>query len=182
VAGQSALDTLAKAEKWLYTRKDVAYSFLWLMYCVNNLAAIEVLLHGELTSREVIPQALKLNPAFFNRVYLDLVNSRKDETTVQRAIDLVNAFLESKIHTLFGPVLDHLREAGGTLTTTELDAYFRKQVQDESLSGVYEWLAYKGIIQKLPSPVRLTQRSSVTVDEAAYYYDGDDTSAGKRRA
>jgi RNA polymerase sigma factor (sigma-70 family) len=182
VAGQSALYTLAKAEKWLYTRKDVAYSFLWLMYCVNNLAAIEVLLHGELTSREVIPQALKLNPAFFNRVYLDMVNCRKDETTVQRAIDLVNAFLESKIYTLFGPVLDHLRDAGGTLTTTELDAYFRKQVQDESLSGVYEWLAYKGIIQKVPSPVRLTQRSSVTVDEAAYYYDGDDISVRKRRA
>jgi RNA polymerase sigma factor (sigma-70 family) len=172
VAGQSALYTLAKAEKWLYTRKDVAYSFLWLMYCVNNLATIEVLLHGELTSREVIPQALKLNPALFKAVYLDLVNARKDEATMQRAIDLVNAFIESKIYTLFGPVLDYLREQGGTVTTSELDAYFEKQVQDDTLCGVYEWLAYKGIIQKVPSPVRLTQRSSVTLDEAAYYYDG----------
>jgi RNA polymerase sigma factor (sigma-70 family) len=171
-AGQSALYTLAKAEKWLYTRKDVAYSFLWLMYCVNNLAAVEVLLHGELTSREVIPQALKLNPGFFNRVYLDLVNAKKDEAMMQRAIDLVNAYIESKIYTLFGPVLDYLHEAGGTLTTSELDAYFKKQVQDETLCGVYEWLAFKGVIQKVPSPVRLTQRSAVTLDEAAYYYDG----------
>lgn len=171
VTGQSVLYTLAKAEKWLYTRKDAAYSFLWLLYCVNNLAAIEVLLHGELTSREVIPQALKLNPAFFKEVYLDLVNARKDEVMMQRAIDLVNAYIESKIYTLFGPVLDYLREAGGTLTTSELDAYFKKQVQDETLCGVYEWLAFKGVIQKVPSPVRLTQRSSVTVDEAAYYCD-----------
>jgi hypothetical protein len=127
-----------------------------------------------LTSREVIPQALKLNPAFFNKVYLDLVNTRKDEATVQRAIDLVNAYIESKIYTLFGSVLDYLRDAGGTLTTSELDVYFKKQVQDDTLCGVYEWLAYKGIIQKVPSPVRLTQRSSVTLDEAAYYYDGSE--------
>ncbi len=172
VAGHNALYTLAKAEKWLYTRKDVAYSFLWLMYCVNDLAEIEVLLHGELTSREVIPQALKLNPSFFNKVYLDLVNAKKDEAVVQRAIDLVNAYIDSKIYSLFGPVLDYLREAGGTLTTSELDAYFKKQVQQDTLSGVYEWLAFKGVIQKVPSPVRLTQRSSVTLDEAAYYYDG----------
>jgi hypothetical protein len=174
IAGQSALYTLAKAEKWLYTRKDVAYSFLWLMYCVNSLAQIEVLLHGELTSREVIPQALKLNPVFFQKVYLDLVNAKKDEAAVQRAIDLVNAYIDSKIYTLFGPVLDYLREQGGVVTSSEIEAHFKTQVQGEHLSGVYEWLAFKGVIQKVPSPVRLTQRSSVTLDEAAYYYDGSD--------
>jgi hypothetical protein len=28
------------------------------------------------------------------------------------------------------------------------------------------------VIQKVPSPLRLTHKSQVTVDEAAYYYDG----------
>jgi hypothetical protein len=42
------------------------------------------------------------------------------------------------------------------------------------LSNVYEWLADKGIIQKVPSPLRLTQKSQVVVDEAAYYYDGSE--------
>jgi hypothetical protein len=27
-------------------------------------------------------------------------------------------------------------------------------------------------MQKVPNPVRLTQKSQVMVDEAAYYYDG----------
>lgn len=62
-AGQGVLYTLAKAEKWLVTRKDLAYSFLWLMYTIEQLARIEVLQHGELTSREVIPYAVKLNPS-----------------------------------------------------------------------------------------------------------------------
>jgi RNA polymerase sigma factor (sigma-70 family) len=171
-AGSSALHTLAKAEKWLLTRHDVAYSFVWLMYTANNLAEIEVLLHGELTSREVLPHALRLNPTFFKRVYADLINQPKDEAAIQQALDLINAYIESKTDLLFGPILEYLGQQGGIRTTTELDAYFKQQVQVASLSNVYEWLADKGIIQKVPAPVRLTPKSQVTVDEAAYYYDG----------
>jgi RNA polymerase sigma factor (sigma-70 family) len=170
-AGQGALGTIAKAEKWLITRKDVAYSFLWVMYTVQNLATIEVLLHGELTSREVVPQAIKLNPAFFSHVYTDLIQKPKDEATVRQAIDLMNAYIDEKADMLFGPVVAYLREEGGVRTTSEIDAYFKNQVQAESLVNVYEWLADKGILRKVPSPVRLTRKSQVTVDEAAYYLD-----------
>jgi hypothetical protein len=72
--------------------------------------------------------------------------------------------------------LDYLSQAGGIRTSSELDGYFKKQVQLEwGLSNVYEWLADKGIIQKVPSPLRLTQKSQVVVDEAAYYYDEGET-------
>ena len=36
-----------------------------------------------------------------------------------------------------------------------------------------EWLADKGVIQKVSAPARLHEKSRVVVDEAAYYYDGD---------
>jgi RNA polymerase sigma factor (sigma-70 family) len=173
-AGSFALITLAKAEKWLVTRKDCAYSFLWIMYTIQHLASIEVLLNGELTSREVIPQALKLNPAFFGKVYADLIDRPKDEATIQEALDLINRYLDEKVYVLFGPVLEYLSEEGGIRTMTDLDEYFRKQVQTECwIGGICEWLADKGIIQKVPSPIRLTQKSQVTVDEAAFYYDGE---------
>ncbi|HMN27716.1 MAG TPA: sigma-70 family RNA polymerase sigma factor [Caldilineaceae bacterium] len=172
-AGSGAVGTLAKAEKWLYVRKDVTYSFLWLMYTLQRLAEIEVLSHSQVPRREVIPQAIKLNPTFFSQIYTDLVHGPKTEETIQRAIHLVNEYLDCKTYDLFGPVLDYLRDEGGIRSTTELDLYFRKQVQaDWPLSNIYEWLTDKGIIQKVPSPVRLTQKSQVTVDEAAYYFDG----------
>jgi hypothetical protein len=57
-------------------------------------------------------------------------------------------------------------------TTTELDEYFKKKAQIDSLDFAYEWLADKGIIQKVSSPLRLTIKSRVEVEEAAYYYDG----------
>jgi uncharacterized protein len=173
-AGFSVLTTLAKAEKWLLTRQDVAYSFLWIMRCVEHLATVEVLLRGELTTREVVPQALQLNPELFGRVYRDLILEPKDAARIQETLDLINAYLDERVDVLFGPVVAYLREQGGIRTTTELDAYFSKQVQMDSLCVVYEWLADKGIIQLVPSPLRLTPKSLVVVDEAAYYCDGMD--------
>jgi uncharacterized protein len=174
VSGSQAVATLTKAEKWLVTRGDVAYSFLWLMYAVRSLAEIEVLLHGEVTTREVIPQALALNPAFFERIYLDLIQRPKDEAVIREALSLAAAYLDGKTETLFGPILEFLRQEGGSRTATELSAYFRNQVQSDWLTPAYEWLAEKGVVQKVPSPVRLTPKSRVVLDEAAYYYDGLD--------
>lgn len=170
-AGASALGTLAKAEKWLLTRGDVSYSFLWVMYTVQSLAEIEVLLHGEFTSREVIPHALKLNPEFFGAVYQDLVHKEKNEAAMRAVLDLINEYIRSKTHMLFGPILEFLDAEGGVRTTTEIDAYFKNQANSHGLAGVYEWLADEGVLQKVPSPVRLTHKSQVVLDEAAYYYD-----------
>lgn len=178
-AGQMALYTLAKAEKWLLTRGDVAYSFLWVMYTIEHLARIEVLLQGEITSREVIPQALKLNPQLFEPIYTDLINVPKDAATIQAVLDTINNYIDRSIETLFGPVLDYLRDAGSVCTTTDLDSYFRKQTQTHSHSNIYEWLADKGIIQKVPSPTRLTPKSQIEVDEAAYYFDGEYPNTGR---
>ena len=91
---------------------------------------------------------------------------------MRQAIDAVAAYIDEKVDVLFGPVLEFLHEAGGVRTTSEIDFYFRDQVQDSTLSNVYEWLADRGVIRKVPAPVRLTRKSQVALDEAAYYYDG----------
>jgi uncharacterized protein len=172
-AGANAVAQLAKAEKWFYVRKDLTYSFLWIMYTLRSLAEIEVISNGVVPGREVIPQAVKLNPTFFNQLYLDLIHGAKTETTIQQALDLVNGYIDGKLSELFQPVLDYLQAEGGVRSTTELVTYFKKQVQEEwALTTICEFLADKGIIQKVPNPVRLTQKSQVLVDEAAYYYDG----------
>ena len=174
-AGAWAVGTLAKAEKWFHVKNDLSYSFLWIMYCVNNLARIETLLHSEVTAREVIHQALRHNPAFFKAIYTDLIHGEKDEATIREALEQIDRYLEEKIDLLFRPILDFLSEAGGVRSTTELNAYFDKKAQASGLlSMAYEWLADKGVIQKVPSPVRLTEKSRVVMDEAGYYYDGGD--------
>ena len=49
---------LDKAEKWLHVKDDPHYSFVWIMYVVNQLASIEAVMNGEAPGREVIHQAL----------------------------------------------------------------------------------------------------------------------------
>ncbi len=171
-AGQSALYTLAKAEKWLYVHNDPTYCFVWLMYTVRNLAEIEVLGADQVPGREVLQQALEINPELFNYLYRDTIHCEKTDASMQAALDTVNRYLDSRVEILFGPILEFLTKEGGIRTTTEIDSYFKKQVQQSSLSMVYEWLADRGTIQKVPSPVRLTDKSQIMVDEAAYYYDG----------
>ncbi len=164
---------LTKSEKWLFVKKDPAYSFLWLMFLMDGLATIEVLFHNDVAGREVIKQALAYNPTFFNAVYADLVHQPKDDATMRRAIGKVNDYLDEKIYILFKPILTYLAEAGGVRSTTELNEHLRRKMQIEGDSA-YEWLADKGVIRKVSTPVRLTEKSRITLEEAAYYYDGGD--------
>jgi RNA polymerase sigma factor (sigma-70 family) len=171
-AAHNLLYVMAKAEKWLTVKKDVEYTFLWILYAVESLARIETLLQGEVTTREVIQQALRCNPAFFRSVYTDLIHGPKDLPILEAAVRRIDAYIDARLPALFRPVLDYLREADVLRTTSEINAYLHKQAQIGDLSAVYEWLADKGILQKVPSPVRLTDRSPVAVvDEAAYHYD-----------
>jgi predicted nucleotidyltransferase len=137
-------------------------------------AMIETLLHNEVTAREVIHQALRHNPAFFNAIYTDLIDGKKDAETIEAALRRINGYLDEQLYTLFRPILRFLAEEGGIRSTADLDAYFGPKVQTATLAGAYEWLADRGVIQKVSAPLLLTEKSRVFVDEAAYYYDGGD--------
>ena len=93
---------------------------------------------------------------------------------IEEALRRINDYLDAQLYTVFRPILQFLSEEGGIRSTTDLDAYFGPKAQTGSLSGAYEWLAERGVIQKVSSPVLLTEKSRVFLDEAAYYYDGGD--------
>lgn len=173
-AGSMVVYSLSKAEKWFHVKKDPDYTLLWLLYTVEHLAKIEVLTHGQVPMREAIHQAIRLNPEFLRQVYTDLIHQPKSEAALGAALGAVNAYLDEKVFDLFRPILDYLSEAGGVRSTTELNRHFEKAVQTESLSMAYEWLADREIVQKVSTPLRLTEKSRVAVQEAAYYYDHGD--------
>jgi hypothetical protein len=165
---------LEKAEKWLKKKLDLHYSFMWTLFAVNSLARVETVLGGEAPGREALDQAMKLNPAFFRSVYTDLIDGPKNEAILKAAIERIDGYLLERVDRLFQPVLDYLAEAQGPVTASDLNLHFRKKVKGEMLEGCYEWLARKGIVHKLSSPVHLTRKSQVTLEEAAYYYEADD--------
>ena len=164
------LPTLKYAEKQFYVNRDLNYSFLSILRTVESLARIEVILNDEVPSREVIQPALEYNPEFFRIAYSDLINCEKNEAIIQNALDAINAYLDEKMF-IFQPILDFLAEADGPRSTTELNSYFQRKIGETRLDAAYEWLARKGIIQQVSTPIKLTMKSQVEMEEAAYYYD-----------
>jgi predicted nucleotidyltransferase len=171
-AATSALPPIYKAHKWFVTRGDLDYTALWVLYAATPLAQVEVIGARLLADREVIPQALKLNPAFFKTVYADLLNAKKTRKRVRAALDAVDRYVAERAPTLFGPVLDHLREAGEARSCAEIEGHFQRNFDVSGVTTACEYLADQGLLGKAGSPARLTRKSNVQVQELAFFYTG----------
>ncbi len=172
-AATAALPALDKAHKWFVTRGDLDYTALWLLAAATPLAQIEVIGAGLVADREVLPQALKLNPAFFKTVYTDLLNTKKTPKNVQAALDAADRYVAERTAALFGPVVDHLREVGEARSCTEIETHFKRNFDVGGVTTACEYLADRGLIGKASVPVQLTKKSNVQVQELAFFYTGD---------
>jgi len=168
-AGTGVLPCLYKAQKWFHAKNDLDYAFLWIMYCVSELARIEVFLDHQLAGREVIQQALDLNPKLFHALYTDLINQKKTSKTIGTALELIDAYLKKKVHVLFQPILDYLTEQGAARSATEIETHFKNQMNFEGATTACEWLADQDVIMKVSSPTRLFKKGHVQFEEMAFY-------------
>lgn len=172
-AGTHALGPIDKAHKWLVTRGDLDYTALWILYAATPLARIEVIGARLLADREVIPQAMTLNPAFFETIYSGLLNAKKTRESVQSALEAIDAYLAQRAPTLFRLVLEHLREVGEARSSTEIEAHFERNFGVKGVTTACEYLAGQGLIGKVSTPVQLTKKSNVLVQELAFVHMGE---------
>jgi len=174
-AATHALPSVYKAHKWFITRGDLEYTALWILYAANSLARVEVISARLLADREVMPQAMTLNPAFFKTVYSDLLNMKKTRVSVTGALDAIDEYLEQRATMLFRPVLAHLREAAEARSCTEIEDHFKRHFDIEGVTSACEYLADRRLIGKVATPVQLTKKSNVTVEELAFVHLGEPT-------
>lgn len=169
-AGTNALPAIDKAHKWFHTRGDLDYTALWILQAATALARIEVLNARQLADREVLPQALKLNPSLFSVIYVDLLNTTKTRANVEAALHAVDDYIATRATTLFAPVIDYLREAGEIRSATEIETHFSRHFDVQGVTTACEYLADQGLIHKASAPIQLTKRSTVSVQELAFYH------------
>ena len=178
-AATDVLPPLYKAHKWFVTRGDLDYTALWILYAATPLAQLEVIAAGQLADREVIPQALALNPPVFKTIYSDLLNGPKTRAGVQRALGVVDAYVAERAATVFAPILDHLQEVGEARSCRDIEDHFRRNFDVSDVTTACEYLADAGLLGKASAPARLTKRSNADVQELAFFYIG--RPAGDRR-
>jgi predicted nucleotidyltransferase len=172
-AAMGVLPPLYKAHKFFRTRDDLNYTALWLLYTATPLAEIEVIGAGLLADREVIPQALPLNPTLFTTIYVDLLTEPKTPERVRLALDAIDRYLAARARTLFAPLIEHLQEVGEARSATEIDAHFAKTYGIQYVTTACEYLADLEIIGKASIATHLTKRSHVDVQELAFFAAGE---------
>lgn len=158
---------LDKAEKWLYAKHDPLYCFFWIMKLVDSVAGLELLYNGEIPGREVVQQAKKYNPGLMHRLYDGLIEGPKTAEAMDAALKTVREYLLER-REAFAPVLSYLAECGGLRSASEIGHDFKRQMGVEGVEMALEWLAVEGIVQKMSTPVRLMEKSRVSVEEAAF--------------
>ena len=166
----SALGAIYKAYKFLIMRGDLDYTALWILAAAPQLAKVEVIGARLLADREVILQALKLNPAFFKLIYNDQLNNKKTTKSVRTALDAIDRYLAERATRLFGPVIDYLREVGEARSCTEIENHFTRNFDVSGVTTACEYLADQGLIGKASTPIQLTKRSNIQLQEIAFFF------------
>ena len=174
-AATSALPFVDKAHKWFVTRGDLDYTALWILYAATSLARVEVIGAGAARRpRSAAAGAIKLKPDFFATIYTALLNAKKTRKNVEAALDAVDTYLAERAPKLFQPILDHLRDVGEARSATEIDFALQAQLQYRLCNyGPCEYLAEQHLIGKVSTPVQLTKRSNLMVQEQAFVYLGE---------
>ena len=168
-AATNVLPPLYKAHKWMITRGDLDLTALWILNTATPLARLEIIGARQLADREVLPQALGLNPTLFSVIYSDLLNKRKTRPLVQGALDAIDAYLAQRARSLFAPVLEYLAEAGEARGCTEIERHFARNHDVHGVVTACEYLADQDLIGKASVSTRLTKRSNVDVQELAFF-------------
>ncbi|SEM60770.1 hypothetical protein [Paenibacillus sp. OV219] len=174
--GCFVLGGLAKAEKWLYVKEDELYSAFWMIKMIDTLAQIEVIRNNEVPMREAVLQAMKINPVFFQEIYIGLVGGAVDKAKVKAALERIVLFVQEREKELFSPILDYLNLEQDVRSISEIVEKIGIVIRMDTgtLELACSWLVNRGYLALFPSDVKATPKSRVYLEEPAYLLEEEE--------
>ncbi|HEX2946581.1 MAG TPA: nucleotidyltransferase [Clostridia bacterium] len=156
-----------KAQKWLTARKDPLYSQYFLLKAAEVIANMELCKAGEPASRESIQKALKINSQAIAPFYKDAMSHHLSEKELTEAIKKIDSYLEQCIDVVKKPVIEFMEEQE-IKTTTLIAKHFH--AEGHYVVEMFDYLADKGVIEKVSQTIRITPKSKPAVEEIGYLY------------
>lgn len=165
-----AFYNLYKTKKFLYIMGDIYGSYSFYMQMIRAIALIEVTLSEIIPLREVIQQALKLNPTFFDQVFIEASDMKKNEENLSKMIKLCEEYLDERMDIAYQPILDYLADEQKFRTHQEIVEHFSRTSGHRPYINMRE-LVRRGWVMESILEKRLTNRSQPLMEEPAYLYD-----------
>lgn len=156
-----------KCQKWLTVRKDTLYAQYYLLKTAEVIANMELCLNGEPSSRESIQKVLKINPDIINPFYRNAMSHLLSEEELKEAIEGIDKYLEQHLDILKKPVIEFMSDQE-IKTVTLFAKHFHSE--GHGIVGTLDYLAEKGVIEKVSQTIRITPKSKLAVEEIGYLY------------
>lgn len=156
-----------KCRKWLTARKDPLYAQFYLLKAAETMANMEVCLNMEPVGRDSMQKALKLNPDIINPLYSEAMSHHMSEEEIAKCIELIDRYLEKHMDVYKKPVLEFMADQE-IKTMTLISKHFH--AEGHFMVEIFDYLAEKGIIEKVSQTIRITPKSKMAVEEIGYLY------------
>ncbi len=156
-----------KCQKWLIARKDPLYAQYYLLMAAEAIANMELCLNGQPSSREAIQKAYDINPEMITTFYEKAMSHHFSEEEIRSAIDKIDRYLEMNLDVIKKPVIEFMADRQ-IKTTTLISKHFHSD--SHFLINIFDYLAEKGIIEKVSQTIRITPKSKPSVEEVGYLY------------
>ncbi len=156
-----------KCQKWIAVKENPLYAQYYLLKAAEIIARMEVCRNGEPPSREAILKAVLLSGEFMNPFYQDAMTHHFTKEEVNQAISLIDNYLEDNLDAIKEPVIDYMKD-GEIKTMTLLTRHFH--TEGHFIVSIFDYLAEKGVIERVSQTIRITPKSKLAVEELGYLY------------
>ncbi|MCL2158433.1 MAG: nucleotidyltransferase [Oscillospiraceae bacterium] len=165
LAACDAVCFFEKCEKWLYVKKDLTYCRYYIIKLAEAFASLEIWINKEAPGREALQRAYELNPKLIERFYHYPMDNILSGESLEELLEEADAHLIKNMDYISAPILDFLDD--GEIKT--LTMFYRKfGAGSHFLVHLLEWLAQKGIIEKVSETIRITPKSRPSFEEIAF--------------
>jgi len=161
------VSTMHKVQKWMLVRKDLVYAQYFMLKAAEVIASMELCIRGIPRSRNAIQKALEYNPQMMQVFYHTPMQRPLTETDLAEGAELLDAYLTEKMEIFKQPVLEYL--ADGEVKTTSMVAQ-RFHTDSHYIVDVLDYLAEKGVIDRVTQLIKLTPKSRFGVEQLGFVY------------
>ncbi|WP_342565412.1 nucleotidyltransferase [Paenibacillus sp. FSL R7-0345] len=161
------IDIYHKCQKWLTVRKDARYTQFFLLKAADLIAGMELCAQGEPPTREAVLSMLERSPEQMAPFYQNPLSGQLSEAELWSSIREIEQVLDRHLEAMSRPVLDFMGDQS-LKTMTMLTRHFH--MEGHFLINILEYMAEKGIIEKVSQTIRLTAKSKPAAEEIGFLY------------